>query len=140
MVLSFSKLCPMMNNFSITSKTPCVRQFEQGCTPENQHKTVVAIRKYNVSGNDHISEFNKAVRKQINKKMKNSLETIIAMCLFSTSMAKTAQGRRVRHFRSSRPRGFHPESLTEPDVKVSLHPALVIQSLLIALSASDRKD
>ena len=30
---------------------------------------------------------------------------------------------------SSKPREFHPEFLTEPNVKVSLHSALVIQSL-----------
>lgn len=41
---------------------------------------------------------------------------------------------------SSRPGEFHPQSLTEPNVKVSLHSALVIQSWARAQSASGRID
>jgi hypothetical protein len=40
--------------------------------------------------------------------------------------------------RSSRPRGFHPEPLTEPNVKVSLHSALVIQLSDVCPFANDK--
>ena len=33
--------------------------------------------------------------------------------------------------KSSRPRDFHPQPLTEPDVSLSAHPALVIRSLAL---------
>ena len=50
-------------------------------------------------------------------------------------------GSHVQSFRwSSRPGEFHPQSLTEPNVKVSLHSALVIQSWARAQSASGRID
>ena len=39
---------------------------------------------------------------------------------------------------SSKPGEFHPELLTEPNVKVSLHSALVIQPLVVFPFSSDR--
>jgi anthranilate synthase component I len=43
--------------------------------------------------------------------------------------------------KSSRPREFHPQPLTEPDVSLSTHPALVIRSLaLLPLSSAQRDD
>jgi hypothetical protein len=35
---------------------------------------------------------------------------------------------------SSSPGEFHPQALTDPDVNVSAHPALIIQSLFLATS------
>jgi hypothetical protein len=35
---------------------------------------------------------------------------------------------------SSSPGEFHPQALTDPDVTVSRHPALIIQSLFLATS------
>jgi hypothetical protein len=36
--------------------------------------------------------------------------------------------------KSSSPRKFHPQGLTDSDVNVSAHPALIIQSLFLATS------
>ena len=36
--------------------------------------------------------------------------------------------------KSSSPGEFHPQALTDPDVNVSAHPALIIQSLFLATS------
>ncbi len=54
---------------------------------------------------------------------------------------KTTTNQIVKHIRiakSSRQREFHPKPLTEPYVKVSLHTALVIQSLLICVQFINR--
>lgn len=38
--------------------------------------------------------------------------------------------------KSSSPREFHPQALTEPDLNVSAHPALIVQSQEGALSVA----
>ena len=44
-----------------------------------------------------------------------------------------------RQYASSRPGESHPQALTEPDMNVSAHPALTVQPLLDATSASGQR-
>jgi len=46
----------------------------------------------------------------------------------------------VLPFESSTPEGFHLQGLTEPDVNLSAHPALIVQPLVAFPSASERID
>ena len=45
----------------------------------------------------------------------------------------------VKEIESSRPGESHPQALTEPDMNVSAHPALTVQPLLDATSASGQR-
>jgi hypothetical protein len=42
-----------------------------------------------------------------------------------------------RGSKSSRTREFHPQPLTDPDVNVSAHPALIVQPLVLHLFSSE---
>jgi len=41
---------------------------------------------------------------------------------------------------SSSPGELHPQALTEPDVNLSIHPALIVQSQSVHLTASEQTD
>jgi hypothetical protein len=52
----------------------------------------------------------------------------------ATSPTKVHSKIALRVNESSSPGEFHPQALTDPDVNVSAHPALIIQSLFLATS------